>query len=38
MKQVRVNAEAFLRAAGHPDFGVTIRIRLTAVVPAIDAK
>jgi hypothetical protein len=31
----RANAEAFVRAAGHPEPGVTIRIRLTAV-PGLD--
>lgn len=28
---VKANAEAFARAAGHPDPGVTVRVRLTAV-------
>jgi len=37
MKRMLANAEAFVRAAGHPDSGVTLRIRLTAV-PALDAK
>jgi hypothetical protein len=31
----RINAEAFLRAAAHPDAGVTIRVRL-AGVPGLD--
>lgn len=31
----KANAEAFVRAAGHPDPGVTLRIRLTAV-PGLD--
>jgi hypothetical protein len=31
----RANAEAFVRAAAHPDPGVTLRIRLTAV-PGLD--
>lgn len=31
----RTNAEAFARAAGHPDAGVTVRVRLTAV-PGLD--
>ncbi|WP_210191533.1 hypothetical protein, partial [Bradyrhizobium guangdongense] len=35
-KWTRANAEAFVRAAGHPDPGVTVRIRLTAV-PGLDA-
>jgi len=35
-KWARANAEAFVRAAGHPDPGVTVRIRLTAV-PGLDA-
>lgn len=32
----RNNAEAFARAAAHPDAGVTVRVRLTAV-PGLDA-
>jgi len=32
---VRTNAEAFARAAAHPDEGVTIRVRLNAV-PGLD--
>lgn len=32
---VRNNAEAFVRAANHPDAGVTIRVRLTGV-PGLD--
>jgi hypothetical protein len=34
-KWARANAEAFVRAAGHPDSGVTLRLRLTAV-PGLD--
>ncbi|KJV31306.1 hypothetical protein [Luteibacter yeojuensis] len=33
---VKDNSEAFARAAAHPDAGVTVRIRLTAV-PGLDA-
>jgi hypothetical protein len=31
----KTNGEAFIRAAGHPDAGVTIRVRLTSV-PGLD--